>query len=228
VTCDVTDKAQVARLMTGAHDAFGRIDILVNNAGISSLNAFCPEYEEEQLWRQIIDVDLTGLWFCSQEAAQYMLRQGSGSIINISSIFGDGGFGGGSPTAYFAAKGGVNNLTRFLAAEWGNRGVRVNALAPTFFDSEMTHEAFVQSGILESLEARHPMRRIGEHSDLHGPVVFLASDAAKFVTGQVLAVDGGYGASRGYHHGPYPQDDWDAQGRGHQIRPGTPWPADRP
>jgi gluconate 5-dehydrogenase len=222
IQCDVTDREQVRNLMKETHAAFGKIDILVNNAGISDASGIRPEFEEPGTWRAVIETDLTGLWWCSQEAAQYMLRQGKGSIINISSIFGSGGFGGGSPAAYFAAKGGVNNLTEFLAVSWGDRGVRVNAIAPTFFDSEMIHEALLASGVLEMLTSRHPMGRIGEHSDLVGPIVFLASDASKFVNGMILRVDGGYGASRGYHPGPYPADAWDPQGRGHPLMPGTP------
>jgi NAD(P)-dependent dehydrogenase (short-subunit alcohol dehydrogenase family) len=223
VRCDVTDRADVRNLMGETHRAFGTIDILVNNAGISSAAGIRPEFEIEQVWRDVIDVDLNGLWWCCQEAAQYMLRQGQGSIINISSIFGSGGFGGGSPAAYFAAKGGVNNLTEFLATVWGDRGVRVNAIAPTFFDSEMIHEALEQGGVLDMLTKRHPMGRIGDHSDLAGPVVFLASEASKFVNGIILRVDGGYGASRGFHPGPYPSDAWDPQGRGHPLLPGSPW-----
>ena len=222
VQCDVTDKAQVGSLMKQTNDAFGKIDVLVNNAGISDAGGIRPEFEPEATFRAIVETDLTGLWLCCQEAALYMLRQGSGSIINISSIFGDGGFGGGSPAGYFAAKGGVNNLTEFLATTWGDRQVRVNAIAPTFFDSEMIHEALVAGGVLPMLTARHPMGRIGDHSDLAGPVVFLASDASKFVNGVVLRVDGGYGASRGFHPGPYPSDAWDPDGRGQPLMPGTP------
>ncbi|MFN0096732.1 MAG: SDR family NAD(P)-dependent oxidoreductase [Dehalococcoidia bacterium] len=223
VPCDVTDKAQVAELMRQTHATFGKIDILVNNAGISTAAGIRPEYEDAQLWRDVLDVDLTGLWWCCQEGAQYMLRQGGGSIINISSIFGSGGFPGGSPASYFAAKGGVNNLTEFLAVTWGDRGVRVNAIAPTFFISEMIKPALQDSGVLPMLTNRHPMGRIGEHEDLEGPVIFLASEASRFVNGMVIRVDGGYGASRGYHEGPYPSDEWDPEGRGKPLMPGTPF-----
>lgn len=222
VQCDVTRRAEVQGLMREAAAAFGRIDILVNNAGATSAPGIRAEYEDEAAWREIIDVNLSGLWFCCQEAAQYMLRQGAGSIINISSIFGEGGFPGGSPAAYFASKGGVNNLTAYLATVWGDRGVRVNAIAPTFTVAEETIPSLIEAGVYQMLVNRHPMGRLATYEDLVGPIIFLASDAARFITGVVLRVDGGYGASRGYHEGPYPPDEWDPAGRGRPIGPDTP------
>jgi len=223
VGCDITDYERVRVLFERAHDTFGSIDVLVNNAGISDIRALRAEHSEPEVFEQIVRTDLIGLWHCCHAAAQYMLRQGSGSIINISSIFGVGGFEGRTP-GYFAAKGGVNNLTQMLACEWGDRGVRVNAIAPTFFDSEMTHDGLVQSGVMDYLNDRTPMRRLGVNADLGGPVVFLASDAARFVTGFVLPVDGGLTASRGFHAGPQPWDNFDPEGRGHPLMPGTPFP----
>jgi NAD(P)-dependent dehydrogenase (short-subunit alcohol dehydrogenase family) len=222
IQCDVTRRTEVQELMRQAAGAFGRIDIVVNNAGATSVPGIRAEYEDEAAWREIIDVNLNGLWLCCQEAAQYMLRQGGGSIINVSSIFGDGGFPGGSPAAYFASKGGVNNLTAYLATVWGDRGVRVNAIAPTFTVAEETIPSLVDAGVYQMLVNRHPMGRLARYEDLVGPIIFLASDAAQFVTGVVLRVDGGYGASRGYHEGPYPPDDWDPAGRGRPLGPDTP------
>jgi NAD(P)-dependent dehydrogenase (short-subunit alcohol dehydrogenase family) len=224
VRCDVTRRAEVQELMRQAAATFGRIDILVNNAGATSVPGIRAEYEDESVWREVIEVNLSGLWFCCQEAAQYMLRQGGGSIINISSIFGEGGFPGGSPAAYFASKGGVNNLTAYLATVWGDRGVRVNAIAPTFTVAEEAIPALVDAGVYQMLVNRHPMGRLAKFEDLTGPIVFLASDAAQFITGIVLRVDGGYGASRGFHEGPYPPDDWDPAGRGRPLGPDTPMP----
>jgi gluconate 5-dehydrogenase len=222
VPCDVTDYAQVANLMKTANDAFGKVDILVNNAGVSDPRGLRSEKSEPEIFGDMIKTDLVGLWYCCHAAAQYMLRQGSGSIINISSIFGMGGFEGRTP-GYFAAKGGVNNLTQLLACEWGDRGVRVNALAPHFFDSEMTHDILEASGMMGYLAGRTPMRRIGLAPDLVGPVVFLASDASAFVNGVVIPIDGGLSASRGFSPGPYPHDEWDPDGKGKPITPGTPW-----
>jgi NAD(P)-dependent dehydrogenase (short-subunit alcohol dehydrogenase family) len=209
--------------MKQANDAFGRIDVLVNNAGVSDARGLRSERSEPEIFGQMIQTDLIGLWYCCHAAAQYMLRQGSGSIINISSIFGIGGFEARTP-GYFAAKGGVNNLTQLLAVEWGDRGVRVNALAPHFFDSEMTHDILEASGMMAHLAGRTPMKRIGVAPDLVGPIVFLASDASSFINGVVIPIDGGLSASRGYSPGPYPHDSWDPDGRGQPITPETPWP----
>ncbi|MCZ2108249.1 MAG: SDR family oxidoreductase [Dehalococcoidia bacterium] len=223
---DVTDYAQVAALMKTANDAFGKIDILVNNAGVSDARGLRSEHSEPETFANIVGTDLVGLWYCCHAAAQYMLRQGHGNIINISSIFGMGGFEARTP-GYFASKGGVNNLTSLLACEWGDRGIRVNAIAPHFFDSEMTHEILVASGMLAYLEGRTPMRRIGQADDLIGPIVFLASDASKFVNGVVMPLDGGLSAGRGFAPGPFVSDTWDPDGRGQPLRPGTPFPGSR-
>ena len=224
VACDVRDYDDVARLMKETHSHFGKMDVLVNNAGVSDARAFRSENQDPHDFSGIIETDLTGLWYCCHAAAQYMLRQGSGSIINIGSILGVGAYAGGSPPSYFAAKAGVHNLTRMLGCEWADRGVRVNALAPTFFDSQMMHEAMMASGLMPVLEARHPMKRIGEEIDLIGPIVFLASDASRFITGHVLPLDGGLTASVGHYPGPFPSDEWDPDGRGHPLLPGTPFP----
>ncbi len=223
VGCDVTSYEQVAGLMKQTYETFGKIDILVNNAGMSDARGLRSENSEPEIFGTMIATDLVGLWYCCHAAAQYMLRQGFGNIINISSIFGMGGFEGRTP-GYFAAKGGVNNLTALLACEWADRGVRVNALAPHFFDSEMTHEILASSGMLDHLAGRTPMRRIGQADDLVGPIVFLASDASKFVNGVVLPLDGGLSTARGFSPGPFPSDSWDPDGRGRPLLPGTPLP----
>lgn len=223
VECDVTSYEQVKNLMKVAWEHFGTVDILVNNAGLSDPRGLRSEHSEPEMFPQILQTDLVGLWYCCHAAAQYMLRQGHGNIINLSSIFGAGGFEGRTP-GYFAAKGGVNVLTQLLACEWADRGIRVNALAPHFFDSAMTHEILVASGMLEYLSGRTPMRRIGQVEDLIGPIVFLASDASKFVNGCILPLDGGLTASRGFSPGPFVSDAWDPEGKGQPLTPGTPWP----
>jgi NAD(P)-dependent dehydrogenase (short-subunit alcohol dehydrogenase family) len=224
VQCDVTEYEQVANLMKVTHETFGRIDILVNNAGMSDARALRSENSEPEWFERMLKTDLIGLWYCCHAAAQYMLRQGNGNIINISSIFGISGFEGRTP-GYFASKGGVNQLTRLLAVEWADRGVRVNALAPHFFDSEMTHELLMAGGFIPQWSARTPMGRIGQPEDLRGPIVFLASPASQFVNGVVLALDGGLTAAGGYTPGPFAWDEWDADGRGRPLMPGTPFPA---
>lgn len=224
IACDITHYDQVESLMKQAWEHFGTVDILVNNAGISDPRGWRSEHSEPEMFRTILETDLIGLWHCSRAAAHHFLRQGHGNIINISSYLGLGGFEGRTP-GYFAAKGGVNNLTKLLAVEWGDRGVRVNAIAPHFFQSEMTREILASSGLTEHLSGRTPMRRIGELPDLVGPIVFLASEASAFVTGVVLPVDGGSSASFGYHPGPFPSDAWEP-GKTTPVTPETPWPVE--
>lgn len=222
IGCDITQYDQVEAMTKQAWEHFGTVDVLVNNAGVSDPRGWRSEHSEPEMFKQIVETDLIGLWYCSRAAAQHFLRQGHGNIINISSYLGLGGFEARTP-GYFAAKGGVNNLTRLLAVEWGDRGVRVNAIAPHFFQSEMTREILAASGLTEHLSGRTPLGRIGELPDLVGPIVFLASEASAFITGCVLPVDGGISASTGASPGPFPSDAWEP-GKTTPITRDTPWP----
>jgi gluconate 5-dehydrogenase len=223
VRCDVTSYDDVKALMKRTNEEFGKIDILVNNAGITDATGKRSENVPPEWFGNIVNTNLVGLWYCCHAAAQYMIRRGKGNIINISSILGEGGFAPGTAAGYFASKGGVNTLTRMLACEWGDRGIRVNAIAPHFFDSEMTHDILVSSGFMEVLQNRTPMRRIGQADDLVGPIVFLASEASKFVNGVVLALDGGLTAARSFAAPPFPSDHWDPDGGGTPLQVGAPW-----
>lgn len=194
VKCDVGEPAQVKALMARAVAQFGRIDVLVNNAGVVAEAGMVPERVPEQLFAETVKVNLLGLWYCCQSAAEIMLRDGrGGSIINISSIAGMGGLAN-FPPAYQATKAAVINLTRNLGCSWADRGVRVNALAPGWFPSEMTAPVFGIPGFLDWARRCAPMGRIGKPEELVPALLFLASDASSFVTGQTLAVDGGLSA----------------------------------
>lgn len=173
---------------------YNRLDILVCNAGIDILKPFISLEEEE--WDAIMNVDLKGYFNCSQLAAKQMMAQGTGgSIIMNSSIAGVIGISG--CAAYTAAKGGVNQLVRSLAVEWANDRIRVNAFAPGYINNIM--EGTEKFGLPPEQDQAHlkikiPMQRRGEPTELVGPVIFLASDAATYVTGAILMVDGGYSA----------------------------------
>jgi len=194
---DVTSVPDVQRVIAEVLDQHGRIDIVVNNAGISDLRGLPSEHADHETFRRVIDVDLMGVWYFCREAAPHMLERGSGSIINIASILGSGGSEYNNPW-YHTAKGAVLNLTRQLAVEWGDRKVRVNAIAPGFFVTEMTRPFLEGVGMAPWIESRTPMRRLGDTtSDLIGPLLLLASDAGSYITGHTLFVDGGHEASRG-------------------------------
>jgi NAD(P)-dependent dehydrogenase (short-subunit alcohol dehydrogenase family) len=195
VACDVGDAAQVAALFDAAVKKFGRVDIVVNNAGIS--DGFVPERVAPEVFEQTVRVNLLGVWNCCYQAAQIMLRDGKGgSIVNVASIAGLGGMGQ-FPPGYQATKGAVINLTRNLAASWGDRGIRVNAIAPGWFPSEMTGPFFGIPLFKEWVRKSAPMGRTGEPDELVAPLLFLASDASSFVTGTTLVVDGGLSAAWG-------------------------------
>jgi NAD(P)-dependent dehydrogenase (short-subunit alcohol dehydrogenase family) len=207
---DVTSFEDCDRVATEAMAAFGKIDILVNNAGWADDRLIRTEHCEPEMFTKMINTDLIGLFYMTRAAAPHMLRGGGGSIINLSSIFGN--LGSENRTAgYFAAKGGVNQLTRLLAVEWGDRNLRVNAIAPNFFVSEMTRALLEDSGMAEWMRSRTPMRRMGELPELVGPLLFLASDASSFITGVVLSVDGGWSAGGGAAQLPAPWDEWNGE-----------------
>jgi NAD(P)-dependent dehydrogenase (short-subunit alcohol dehydrogenase family) len=182
---DVADPQSCTDLVALAMEEFGRVDILVNNAGIGTAAPATRETPEE--FRAVIDVNLNGCYWMAQACGRVM--QPGSSIINISSVLGIT-TAGLPQAAYASSKAGLIGLTRDLAQQWtGRKGIRVNAIAPGFFTSEMTDQ--YPPGYLESQQARIPAGRKGDPQELAAAVVFLASDAAGYVTGQTLVVDGG-------------------------------------
>jgi NAD(P)-dependent dehydrogenase (short-subunit alcohol dehydrogenase family) len=185
VATDVADPQACTNLVTRAMERFGRVDILVNNAGVGTAVPATRETPEQ--FRQVIDVNLNGCYWMAQACGRVM-APGS-SIISISSVLGLT-TAGLPQAAYAASKAGLIGLTRDLAQQWsGRKGIRVNALAPGFFESEMTQQ--YPPGYLEAMSPRLLLGRKGDPAELAATVVFLASDAAGYVTGQTLAVDGG-------------------------------------
>src|SRR5437763_6797169 len=172
---DVTVEDDVNSVVSDAIARHGHIDILVNNAGINEPTGRSSEQTTSEHFRHAIDVDLIGVWHYCRAVGRHMLERQSGSIVNVASICGMGATEFANP-AYHAAKGAVIQLTRQLAAEWADRGVRVNAISPGFFMSEMVREVLDATGTRVWVESRTPMRRMGEHYELAAPVVFLASD----------------------------------------------------
>jgi NAD(P)-dependent dehydrogenase (short-subunit alcohol dehydrogenase family) len=182
--CDVTNPRQVEEVVA----ATGNVDILVNNAGISWGER--PETMPLEQWRRVLDTNLTGAFLFSQAAGRRMLEARRGVIINVASVAGIRSSTHGPHYAgYVASKAGLMGLTRELAASWGPHGIRVNAIAPGFFHSRLADAVIPH--VEPALEARNPIPRVGNAGELKGVAVFLASDAAAYITGQVLAVDGG-------------------------------------
>jgi gluconate 5-dehydrogenase len=185
---DITRAADVQRLVDRTTERFRKVDILVNNAAVAVEKRFIDLTEEE--WRRVIDTDLHGTFLCSQAAGKQMIQQGSGRIINVVSVVGLVAV----PLlgAYGAAKGGVIQFTRALAAEWAPYQITVNAIAPGYFVSPMNQERFADPEILHNTIRRIPMKRLATYDDLTPVLIFLASAAAKYITGQVIVVDGGW------------------------------------
>jgi len=191
VEADVTSEDDVRRMVQSAIERWGRLDVLVNGAGIGARHP-AEGYPLER-WQSVLDINLTGTFLCCREAGAVMLGAGRGSIINIASIAGLVGYNG-NP-AYLASKGGVVQLTRALAIEWAQRGVRVNAIAPGVIATQMIAGAVAREPeFYDAFKKKHPVNRFGSAEELVGPAMFLASEAASFVTGHILAVDGGYTA----------------------------------
>ena len=188
--CDVTKESDVEALVQKTVARYGKIDILVNGAGTA--DPYPAEEELLEWFRGVVAVNLIGAFAVAQRVGRQMLKQRSGSIINIASVLGIVGGGFRPVPGYTASKGGLVNLTRELALEWARRGVRVNALAPAYFESEMTAQIFANQKALEAISTMTPIGRTGLPHELDGPLLFLASDASSYVTGHVLAVDGGF------------------------------------
>jgi NAD(P)-dependent dehydrogenase (short-subunit alcohol dehydrogenase family) len=193
VVTDTSDRKSCQHLVDQTVSKFGKLDILVNNAGIDSIGP--AEHLSDEAWDRVVNTNLKGYFICSQVAARQMLAQATGgSIINNSSICSVIGING--LTVYSATKGGVNQLTRVMAVEWAKRGIRVNAIAPGYFDNIMQDATaeHANSEKQKQVITFTPMGRRGKPDELIGPVIFLASEASSYVTGAILFVDGGYTA----------------------------------
>jgi NAD(P)-dependent dehydrogenase (short-subunit alcohol dehydrogenase family) len=191
VGVDAADRGSVERMAAEVEERLGAVDVLVNSAGVTHR---CPAVEfPEAEWHRVLAVNLTGVFWGCQVVGRCMLARRRGSIVNIASIAGQIGLTG--TVAYAASKGGVVMLTRALAVEWASQGVRVNAIAPSWFESNIGDLIHREPGYAERAMRRVPVGRMGTPDELVGAVLYLASAASTMVTGHVLAVDGGTLAS---------------------------------
>ena len=191
ISMDVTDRGQVAAGFDAAEKALGPVHAVVNNSGVAVTRRLLETEEED--WRRVIDTNLTGAWFVAQEAAARMIARGQGgSIVNIGSLLGLRT--GRGAIGYAASKAGLHHLTRVMAAELARDDVRVNALVPGYVLTDLNEEFFT-SPPGQALMRRVPMGRLGRAEDLAAPLLFLLSDASAYITGQLLAVDGGHSVS---------------------------------
>jgi 3-oxoacyl-[acyl-carrier protein] reductase len=182
---NVADPGDVERVVQATVDRFSKIDILVNNAGITRDNLLVRMTEDE--WDAVLDTNLKGVFNCTKAVAKLMMRQRKGKIVNMSSVMGI--IGNAGQANYSASKGGVIAFTKAVAKELGSRGINVNAVAPGFIQTAMTEE--MPEDAKKGIEDRIPLRRLGTPEDVAEVVAFLCTDASSYITGQVIAVDGG-------------------------------------
>ena len=190
ITADCTREADAERLVSETVERLGRIDILVNNAGINIRKPVLELTPEE--YRTVLATNLEGYFLCARAAGKYLTAQGSGKVINISSIMGRVALA--SQAAYASSKGAIEQLTKVLAIEWAPRNVQVNAIGPTYFETDLTRPLFEDEERHDFITSRTPMGRWGQPHELAGAVIFLASSASDYVTGHTLMVDGGWTA----------------------------------
>ncbi len=190
VSVDLAMPEERAKLVDLTVERFGRVDVLVNNAGIG--DTYPAQDEPLEHWGRVIEINQTAVFHLSQLCGRTMLEQGSGVVVNVASILGLVASGQIPQVSYAASKGAVVNMTRELAVQWARRGIRVNAIAPGWFLSEMTQEMFDDEGGRSFIRRNTPMGRPGELAELDGALLYLASDASTYTTGAILAVDGGW------------------------------------
>ena len=192
VECDVTDVQQIKDAVKEVKDHFGKIDILVNNAGIGLMSP--AEEQSDEDWLKTVDINLNGVYFVAREVGKVMVEQKYGKIINIGSIHSTVAMMGSGISAYAATKGAVKMMSKALATEWAQYNITVNTIGPAYFESEMTQEVVNDESFGAVVKTYCPMGRIGKEGELDGAVVYFASDASSYTTGQYLAVDGGWTA----------------------------------
>ncbi|WP_201584272.1 SDR family NAD(P)-dependent oxidoreductase [Psychrobacter immobilis] len=190
VSGNLSDITQIRNLIDKAASQFGTIDVLVNNAGVNIAKPAMEVTEED--WDAVLDLNLKTAFFASQSAAKYMLKQNNGRIINIASQMAFVGYV--KRAAYCSSKGGLVQLTKALAVEWAKQGIRVNAVAPTFIETELTEKMFIDEAFKKDVDSRILLDGLSQPEDISGAVLYLASNLANFVTGETIKVDGGWTA----------------------------------
>lgn len=190
IAVDMQKVADIYKMIDEAVTLMGGVDVVVNNAGVNIPKDAIEVTEEE--WDSIIDTNLKGSFFCSQRAGKYMIPQKQGKIINIVSQMAFVGYF--KRAAYCSSKGGAVQLTKALAVEWAQHNIKVNAVAPTFIETEFTANMFKDNDFYQDVLNRIPLGKLAQPSDVTGAVIFLASDMANFVTGETIKVDGGWTA----------------------------------
>jgi NAD(P)-dependent dehydrogenase (short-subunit alcohol dehydrogenase family) len=189
VKCDVSKPKQVEKMLDKAVAKFGRVDVMVNNAGIGSLASVMEESTDN--WNKTIAINLSGVFYCMRAAANRMKEKKiKGSIINTSSILGSTGLA--NTIAYSASKGGIEQLTRAGCQDLSPHNIRVNAIAPGFIKTNMTEDVLKDKSFNKMVKSRTPLEHVGDPDDIAKAAVYLASDEAKYVTGEILHVDGGW------------------------------------
>ena len=189
VVADMREEEAVVRLAANVAERFGPVHVLVNNAGVNAIYKGAEKTTLDE-WNTIIGTNLTGVFLACREFGRQMLEAGRGSIINISSIGGRTGLG--KTAAYCASKGGVELLSKSMALDWAQKGVRVNCVAPAYVETDLTSGLAEHPVLGPRIVGRTPMGRLGNTDEVSGAVVFLASDAASYITGESIAVDGGW------------------------------------
>lgn len=192
IVCDVSSEENIISMVNESKAWKGRIDILVNNAGVA-VNANAASQTTDD-WKWVIDINLTSCYIIAREVGKIMVEQNYGKIINLGSIHSNTAVSGSVEqiTSYCASKGGIQMLTKALAAEWAKYNITVNSLAPAYFPSEMTQGAMANDSFTQFISMRCPMGRAGKDGELDGALIYFASDASSYTTGQTLNVDGGW------------------------------------